>query len=203
MEHARQRVDVRTPIDRSALEAFRGHVPQRAQRVARRRQACFLGGAGQPEVDQVGEVARRHQDVRRLDVTVDQTGLVGGVQRRGHLLHHRDGVGRGDGLLGLGLGEHLTQRATLDQPHVQVEPAVDLAEAVDGDDVRVVDPGGGLRFAAKALLEDLVLGHVVWQDLERDDAVGPGVVGLIDLAHSAPAQQLLQLVVPEWCRIHR
>ena len=120
---------------------------------------CLAGGAGQPEVDQVDEVAVGDQDVGRLDVTVDQTGVVGGVQRRGHLLDHRDGEAPGPSGLSVSR-QHRPEVATLDEPHVQVEPAVDLAVAVDGDDVRVVDPGGGLRFATEALLEDLVLGHV-------------------------------------------
>ena len=69
--------------------------------------------------------------------------------------------------------------------------------------MRVVEPGRGLRLAPEPLLKRLVLGHVGRQHLERDDAVGLGVVGPIDLAHPAPADQLLQLIVPEWCRIHR
>ena len=93
--------------------------------------------------------------------------------------------------------------AALDQPHVQVEQAVDLAVAVDRHHVRIVEPGRGLRFAPEPLLEDRVLGEMVRQHLERDDAIGLGVVGPVDLAHTAPADQLLQLIVPEWCRIHR
>ena len=69
--------------------------------------------------------------------------------------------------------------------------------------MRVVEPGRGLRFTPEPLLERGVLGEMVWQHLERDDAIGFGVVGPVDLAHTAPADQLLQLIVPEWCRIHR
>src|SRR3569833_2493392 len=42
-----------------------------------------------------------------------------------------------------------------------------------------------------------------WQHLERHNAVGLGVVGPIALTHTASADQLLQLIVPEWRRIHR
>ena len=56
-----------------------------------------------------------------------------------------------------------------------------------GSTTEPFDPGRGLRFASEAL------------HLERDDAVG----GPVDLAHPAPADQLLQPIVPEWCRIHR
>ena len=57
--------------------------------------------------------------------------------------------------------------------------------------MRVVEPGRGLRFAAEPLLECRVLGQMVRQHLERDDAIGLGVVGPVDLAHTAPADQLL------------
>ena len=39
--------------------------------------------------------------------------------------------------------------------------------------MRFVDARGGLRLAPEPLLEDLVLGQVRRQYLERDDAVGP------------------------------
>ncbi len=127
--------------------------------------------------------------------------LVRGVQCVGDLLDDRDGERRAERLLGL--GEHRAQIAALDQPHVQIQPAVDLTEPVDRHHVRVVDARGGLRLAAEPRLERLVDGHVVRQHLERDDPVGLGVVGLVDLTHPALADQLLELIVPEWCRIHR
>ena len=89
VEHARQRVDVRAQIDLAALEPLGRHVGHRAQRAACRRQPLLAGRAGQPEVDQVGEVAVGDQDVGRFDVAVDQAPFVGGVQRGGDLLDHR------------------------------------------------------------------------------------------------------------------
>jgi hypothetical protein len=76
-------------------------------------------------------------------------------------------------------------------------------KTVDRHHVRLVDPGRGLRFAPKPLLEGGVVGEIGRQDLERDNAVGLGVVGTPDLAHATAADQLLQLIVPEWCRIQR
>jgi hypothetical protein len=99
--------------------------------------------------------------------------------------------------------QHGPEVAALDQPHVQVEQAIDLPVAVDRHHMRVVEPGRGLRFAPEPLLEGGVLGEMEWKHLERDNPVGFGVVGPVDLAHTAPADQLLQLIVPEWCRIHR
>ena len=69
--------------------------------------------------------------------------------------------------------------------------------------MRLVQPGRGLRFTPKPRLEGLVVGEIRRQHLQRDDSVGLGVVGPLDLAHSTAADQLVQLIVPEWCRIHR
>ena len=158
-------------------------------------------GARQPEVDQVHEIAARDQDVGRLDVAVDEPELVRTIEPVGHLADHHDGERRAERLLGL--LQHRAEIAAFDEPHVQIQPAVDLAVSVDGDDVGIVDARGHLRLAAEACLERLVLRHVMWQDLERDHTVGLGVVGLVDLTHPAPADQLPELIVPEWCRIHR
>ena len=141
------------------------------------------------------------QDVGRFDVPVDQAGFVRGIQRGRDLLDNRYRQRRFQRLAAV--AEDRAEVATLDQPHVQVEAVVDLAEIVDRHNVRFVDARRGLRLAPEAMLEGDVLGQVRWQHLERDDAVGLGVVRPVNLAHSAPADQLLQLIVPEWCRIHR
>ena len=51
--------------------------------------------------------------------------------------------------------QHGPEVAALDQPHVQIEPAIDFAVAVDRHHMRVVEPGRGLRFAPEPLLERL------------------------------------------------
>jgi hypothetical protein len=53
--------------------------------------------------------------------------------------------------------------------------------------MRVVEAGRGLRFAPEPPLERGVLGEMGWERLERDNSVGFGVVGPVDLAHTAPA----------------
>lgn len=135
--------------------------------------------AGQTEVDQINEVAAGDQDVGRLDVPVDQPGRVRGIQSVGDLLDDRHGEVGAERLVRL--LEDRAEVAALDETHVEIEPAVDLPEAVDGDHVRIVQSGSGLRLTAKPLLKRDIGGHVIRQHLERDDAVGPGVVGAVDL----------------------
>jgi len=75
-------------------------------------------------------------------------------------------------------------------PHVQVEQAIDLAIAVDRDHMRVVSPAAACDSRRNRCWNVASLGEMVWQHLERDDPVGFGVVGPVDLAHTAPADQL-------------
>ena len=98
--------------------------------------------------------------------------------------------------------QHRPEIAALDQAHVEEQPAVDLAEVVDGDDVRLVQAGRQARLAPEAGLERLVAGEVVGQHLQRDLALTDGVVGAVDLAHAAAADQLDEAIAAELLR-HR
>ncbi len=47
-------------------------------------------------------------------------------------------------------GEQRTERRALDEPHVQIQPAVDFAATVDGHHMRIVDAGGRSGFAMES-----------------------------------------------------
>src|SRR5207248_1637414 len=86
----------------------------------------------------------------------------------------------------------------LDQRHVDEQPAVDLAVAVDRDDVGSGQPRGKGRLATETMGEVLVPPEPRTENLERDDAVAlAGVDGSPDLAHAAAAEQRLEPVRPE------
>ena len=78
--------------------------------------------------------------------------------------------------------------------------AVELADVVDVDDVRVPQPGGGLRFGLKAA-DQLGRSQMAGQDhLDGHRAVEPLLPGLVDHAHAAAADLADQLVRPEIAR---
>ena len=60
---------------------------------------------------------------------------------------------------------------------IEVRRAVVLAPVVDGDDVRVVEGGGGLGLGAEAAQEALVVGEGGVEQLHRHPPAQPGVVG--------------------------
>jgi hypothetical protein len=124
---------------------------------------------------------------------MNETRSVGGVQGRGDLL---DDVHGTFGLERAGL-EHGVQVHAVDQPHGQIEAAVDFTDVMDRHDVGFFEASSGAGLAAEAPVEIGVCGVVGQQHLERHDAVDGGVVGLPHLAHAAAAQQFDQLVAAE------
>ena len=80
-------------------------------------------------------------------------------------------------------------------------PAV-LAEIVDRDDVRMVEPPGRLRFAAEARDHGLgvLAGELIGADrLQRDDALDHRIVAFVDDAHRAAPDLAPDLVFAECC----
>src|SRR5438477_6528876 len=77
------------------------------------------------------------------------------------------------------------------------ELAVGLADVVDGGDVRVVELGGGARFALEALARGLRLPPGGGQELQSDGALERGVDGAPHAAIAALAEQGGDLIAPE------
>src|SRR6185312_16579534 len=85
IQHAGQRIDVGAVGDLVVGKPFGGHVFPGAHRRAELGEFLVGGGAGDAEVDQVGEVVAGDQDVGGFDVAVHHAGGVGGIQGRGDL----------------------------------------------------------------------------------------------------------------------
>ena len=83
---------------------------------------------------------------------------------------------------------------------------VGLAGLVDRDHVGVVDRGGQPRLAQEPLAEALVRGQLRGQQLQRHPALQAQVLGQVDDAHAAAAEQRLDPVAGQHRadpRIHR
>ena len=75
--------------------------------------------------------------------------------------------------------------------HHEVGLPVRDAGAVDGQDVRLLDGGGGARLAQEALARALVVDELGRDDLDRDLAVEVELTRSVDDAHAALADRLL------------
>ena len=90
VERRAERVDVGAPVRADALagELLGAHVGRRSEHVARSRERLVIGGfvAREAEVEHHRLVLGRDDDVRGLDVAMDDAELVGGVKRARDLL---------------------------------------------------------------------------------------------------------------------
>jgi hypothetical protein len=179
VQHHAQRVDVRAPVELAGArgELLGRHVGRRSRVESRRRQRGQLrvALARQAEVQDHRLAAGRDHQVGRLDVAVDDAGLVRGVQRARraldelHAAQQRPAARGAGGALGrVGRGgradpglrvvararrrDRLRQRLALDEAHRDEERAVRGPDLVHGADPGVVELGGQLGLAPQPRL---------------------------------------------------
>ena len=129
-----------------------------------------------------------------LDVAMDEPRLVRRFERR------RDRCEQLVRPLGVERPFPVQQRSEIfpfDEAHGQVEHAVRLAGVVDRDHVGVVDRRRQPRLRQEALPEDLVLGDLGSDQLQRHLPAEVGVLGEIHDAHAAAPEQGLDAVTAE------
>ena len=86
IQHTGQCIDVRTGVTLAGGKSLRSHIRPRADHVAGGGQLGLAGCAGDPEIDQIGEIILSDQNVGGLDIAMHQPDSMRGVQRRGNLL---------------------------------------------------------------------------------------------------------------------
>ena len=89
----------------------------------------------------------------------------------------------------------MLQRQAVQKLHGDERLTVLVANFVDGADVGMIQCGGGLRFALKAVEGLRVFGYVVGQELQGDKAVELHVLGFVDHTHAAATELLDDAVV--------
>ena len=122
-----------------------------------------------------------HEDVRRLDIAVDEAVLVGVLQAEGRHPHVLAGFRRTQRAV---VFHQPREIATLDVLHRQIEAPGRFPRVEELDDVRVVELAGGLGFALVAPQHRLVRHQLRPHDFEGDQSGHAGVEGPVDLAHA-------------------
>jgi len=195
VEGGAERVEVAAGVGLLAAGDLGREVERGAEGRARHGQARIHPRAlGEAEVGHLRQAPRREQDVRRLDVAVDDPRLVGHAERGGHLLHHGQRALRRQRPLAT---QHVRQALAVHKLHRDELEAAVLAHGVDLDDVGMDDCGGVACLAGEALDEGGVAREGPRQHLDGDEAVERGLARLVDRPHPPAAQQLDDLELAE------
>jgi hypothetical protein len=146
-------------------------------RVAATGKICLTGVEfRQPEVEHFDRSVSGDLDVARLQIAVDDSLVVRGLERRRDLSRQAQRfVERQPRGRTRALGEHLGKRLAFDQFHHQII----RSDVVQRADVWMIERGDRARFALEALAETLV------GELDGDVASEPGIAGSIHDAHAA------------------
>ena len=131
-------------------------------------------------------------NVRRLDVTVDQTARVSRTQTFGDL--PTDAQHFGQWQPPAGPVQPVSKRLTAEHLHGQERDAAVLPHLIDGDDVLMVDCRGQPGFAQESPVKLSAGRQARVHDLEGHQASEMGILGLEDDAHGASAQNLQDAV---------
>jgi hypothetical protein len=205
VEDRGEREEIRAPVHLRTAELLRSGERRRADE---RAVAGELGlrDPRDPEVGDPRAPVRPDEDVRGLDVAVDDTALVRGLERFGKLLDPRDDLREGRPRAGL---PDDVETPALDELHDDEGAAVARGSDVeDRDDARVRETSRGARLEEETALplRPLLGGEPFGnaQELHRDAAADARVERAPDLTGGAGADALAQEVAARherggWC----
>ena len=191
VEHGADRVDVRGGGDLLAPRLLRREIAGRAEDGALEREPRALVTDGDPEVAELEHSVAAEQEVLRLHVPVDETGGVGGRERRAHLDTELRRFGRRQRPVAR---DELRERLPLDVLHCDEGTALVLADVEDPHDVGMRQPRRETGLADEAPPQVLVPSEVLRQPLERHGPVELDVLGEVDGGHRAVAERPDELV---------
>ena len=145
----------------------------------------------QPEVQNLGMTALGHEDVRWLDVTMNDTRRVGSIQRVSDLNSQRQYL---VGLHWLAT-DAVLERYAIEKLHCDKAPSILLANFVDGTNIWMVQGGSSPCLPTKALQRLCVSGQFIGEELQGDESTKLSILGLVDHTHSTTANFLDNAVV--------
>src|SRR5438552_2739052 len=205
VQYGSEREQVGASIEFLPFDLFRGHVGDGAKRRTGAGQVLLrlYGGCAhanalrfqrdfrQPEIENLRLTSIRNEDVRWLDVSMDDALRMCCIERVGNLdaeIEHRFDFQR----LAIDL---MPERLPLQQFHRNESSTIDLIDLMDCAYARVIECGRGLGFAFKAGECLRVAGNFLGQELKGNEAMQSRVLSLIDHAHASAAELFDDAVV--------
>ena len=142
-----------------------------------------FGQQRQPEVEDLHPAFGSHDQIARLDVAMHHSLGMSGGQAVGNLARKAESfLQRQETAFNLGV-----EALALDEFHDEEGLAALLADFMDGANVGMTEPGGGLCFSVETLAGLFVFEQMRRQELESNRAFKLGVLGLVDDTHAALA----------------
>jgi hypothetical protein len=193
VDDAADGVDVGAPVDLLAADLLRRHVERGAEQRAVAggvQSGLVVADLGQAEVDDLDEVgvagAGDEQDVLRLEVAVHDAHRVGFGEGVADLRGDAEDAGPGQAAV---LADDRREVVAAEVLHHEVGQAapVPVVEHLHGVDVHQL--GGGLGLAPEAREHLLALAEGAVEDLHGDGLADGDVLGTVDGAHAAAADQ--------------
>ena len=194
VEHDAKGKDIRARIHEQASRLLGRHVGHRAENLAlqgleragdiRAHRGVVRDELGQAEVQDLHQPVAPDHHVLGLDVAMDDAERVGGLEPSRRLDHEIDGESRRQRA-----GAHArAKRLAVDEFGRDEVPPIRFADVINRDDVGMVERRDAPRFPLKAPQTVFVLRKPRRDDLERELAAKPKILGEIHLAHPALAK---------------
>ena len=146
---------------------------------------------GQSEIQDLCLAARREENVRGLNVAMNDAFGMSRGKRVGylntHIEHQAHVYGRAVAAM--------FQRLPFQQFHGDERLILSLADIVDGANIRMIESGCSAGLTLKAVESLAISGHFGREKFQGNVAAEAGVFGFVDHAHSASAQPFEDSIV--------
>ena len=182
VEDDAERVDVAALGRRLAGRLLGGDVLRTADDAAGLRELRAGEDLGDAEVGQLEDAVVADEDVRRLEIAMDDAVIVDMLEGRADLEGDVDRVAPREAAAML---DQVVEPAPLDELHRVPVLSVFVAGVVELDDVRMRELGERLDLALEALEEAGVLGELGGEDLDGGASAGDFFLGEMDASHAA------------------
>ena len=153
---------------------------------------------GQAEIENLRLPARGDEDIRRLDVAVDDPLRVGRIQAICNLNRQVQQLIR---LKRLAF-DAVFKGLSFQQLHGDEGPAFEFVDVMNGADVGMIQCAGGARLTLEAFQSLSIRGKALGQKFEGNEAAELGIFGLVNYAHPAATQLFEDTVVRNYCPNH-
>jgi hypothetical protein len=153
-----------------------------------------LMSLGQAKIQNLHLPAIRDEDVRGLDIPMDDSGCMSDIQGLGELrAQFQDFVAFEAPLF----RESCLECLSRDQLHHDERPTLMLADVVNRTDVGMIESCGGAGLTFESRNPDRISAELVWQNLNRNFAPQLLVLRSIHLSHAAFSKDREDFIVSE------